>query len=477
MINMEIVKCGEKRELYTINQIGGKGFNLLSLYLASKQSTNYIVPDFFIIPDGSISTIVSTGKGDYANFKDNILVEKHFNKLKKPVAVRSSSPLEDSVEASCAGLFNSELGIKTFEDLKRATFEIDSSQYRHSVRDYFERMGIIPKEGMAIIVQEQIINPFIKGTIQLENDKAVIDYSKMGIGVNSEHDETEYGTLEDMKKYGNSTFQFKPEKNKRNFIGEWDTLYLCNTAIEATKSVGFKPVVQIEFCYTPGTPVHFVQIRKLPKVEPVAVNLNVEIPKDAPYIESRICNGVGGDITMPAYVTLSQSQVGRILIETGQSGLFLPTERFDERSEKFNLESKLAKNRDFDAMARNKRSFDLIGVMNAREAYNQVWAKGNSLFGEYILICDKLDESIVGMDRKTSNKKAIITCLEANVTSHAMTVARDLGIPAMGVEGELMDMNYFYNQIETGDLIRMVSDGKKAVAYLVKRRESDPYKK
>ena len=46
----------------------------------------------------------------------------------------------------------------------------------------------------------------------------------------------------------------------------------------------------------------------------------------------------------------------------------------------------------------------------------------------------------------------------------------------MGVNGEFAELDYFMHQVETGDLIRMKSDGKKAVAYVEKRRERDPYK-
>jgi hypothetical protein len=56
-----------------------------------------------------------------------------------------------------------------------------------------------------------------------------------------------------------------------------------------------------------------------------------------------------------------------------------------------------------------------------------------------------------------------------------MTVARDLGIPGMGVNGDLEDMNYFFNQVETGDIIHFKSDGKRCVAYIAKKRECDPY--
>ena len=44
-------------------------------------------------------------------------LENVYNSLKKPLIVRSSSVIEDSANYSCAGLFTSVGGIKTFEDM------------------------------------------------------------------------------------------------------------------------------------------------------------------------------------------------------------------------------------------------------------------------------------------------------------------------------------------------------------------------
>lgn len=48
----------------------------------------------------------------------------------------------------------------------------------------------------------------------------------------------------------------------------------------------------------------------------------------------------------------------------------------------------------------------------------------------------------------------------------------------MGVDGDLYDLEpKFFHQIETGDTIHMKSDGKRAVAYIERKRVSDPYLK
>jgi signal transduction protein with GAF and PtsI domain len=107
--------------------------------------------------------------------------------------------------------------------------------------------------------------------------------------------------------------------------------------------------------------------------------------------------------------------------------------------------------------------------------YVEAWRKGNSLFDDYILVCNKLDKKLAQMDTKTSNKRAIITWLEAERSSHAMTVARDLGIIAMGVQADYRDLEGFHHQVQTGDIVSIKSDGRHAIAYIEKKRDSDPY--
>ena len=204
----------------------------------------------------------------------------------------------------------------------------------------------------------------------------------------------------------------------------------------------------------------------------------MDIPKGVPYVESQVCNDVAGELVLPAYVTTSQSGLPGILIETGQKSFISLGNSDDERAERFNQHSKLAQNHDFRQftdLAIYERVFGVKGVL---PLYNAAWSTGNALFGSYILVCDKLDEKIAEMAYVTTNKKAIITCNEATKTSHAMTVARDLGIMCMGVQGDLHDLKpEFFHLIETGDIIHMKSDGRRAVAYLEKKRIADPYQK
>ena len=145
-----------------------------------------------------------------------------------------------------------------------------------------------------------------------------------------------------------------------------------------------------------------------------------------------------------------------------------------ERINNFVEKSKLSGNSDFFEF-RQLKGFELYKPTDAFSGYKKFWELGNSLFPEYVLVCDRLDETVLNMNNLTNNKRAIITCLNDKKTSHAMTVARDLGIMCMGKVEDLSDYNSFYHNIETGDIIHMKSDGKKAVAYVEKRREKNPY--
>ena len=256
-------------------------------------------------------------------------------------------------------------------------------------------------------------------------------------------------------------------------IGEGHYYMLMNLARDAKKSLGLEGIVQVEFCLNPQRKPDFVQIRKLPDVKSLETELNLDIPEDAPRIEGKICNGIAGELTLPAYVTVSPFGISQILISQGYGNL-LGSGYNEERIREFEEKTKLANNQDFFEI----REISQMRLTRGPSVYDQcddVWRKGNSLFNDYILVCDQLNESCVGMADLTTNKRAIITCGEESKTSHAMTVARDLGIMCMGLSEDMHDLNRFFYQVESGDMIHMKSDGKNAVAYIQKRRDKDPF--
>ncbi len=467
---MTIIKCGENPENYTREIVGGKGLNLLRLHQAAQKSEWYSVPEFFIIPVDSIASHGFSKQDGVmkVTFKSED-VESAFSAMKKPVIARSSYTLEDGINASFAGIFESIPDIHTFDELRASCDSICNSANTKSAENYIARMGIEKEGEMAYIVQKQITDFLMHGIIEIEGDNFALEEVYKS-GDKSLHEER-LSWLKEI--YGDKPW-FADACPGHTCEGHFG--YLPQAAEHAAKDLGLTGKVQVEFLFKPGKKVEFVQIRQLPKVQSRAIELNVKIPKKAPYIESEICNDVPGELILPAYVTFSQAGFKRILIEIGQgfSGV-----EMDKRTTQFMRRSKLARNHDFfefEHLCRNEHAMlDLGERHNFIQSYNALWAHGNRLFEDYILICDKLDDSVAEMNNATTNKRTIITTREVNRTSHAMTVARDLEIPCMCVDSDIMDLKSFYNQVQTGDIVHMKSNGKKAIAWVEKRRKKNPY--
>ncbi len=467
MTNPTIIRAGEDPSNYSREVVGGKGLYLLRLHQIAKNTGMFNVPNYFIVPTNAERSFRNDESGTRVIYKSED-IRSAFEQLRRPVAVRSSSPLEDGIKASFAGMFTSILDQQDYEQMTRSANTVYESAFQDRVQRYAERMGIEMSDAMALIIQEQVTNFWERGIIQLEYDKAVTETTDRK-GRTNEH-ETEF-------RFFDECGPFKPYLEDHDYISEGESHYVVQCAREAKKRLGLDGVVQVEFFLSPSKLPDFVQIRQLPKAKSYSAQLDLDVPTGVPYIESEICNDIAGDLTLPVYVTTSQAGLKRILIETGQS-FFMGMGRFDERAEVFNERSALAQNRDFQRFRDLSMHERMGGVEAILPLYAKTWQEGNKLFSDYILVCDKLDESIASMADVTTNKRAIITCLEAKKTSHAMTVARDLGIMCMGVNGDLHELEpEFFHKVETGDRVRMKSDGRRAVAYIEKKRESDPYEK
>lgn len=457
MTEPQLVWAGEEATRFDRAHVGGKGLNLLRLHSFSQQTGRVTVPNFFIIP--TIYPYVSYGGAkNCLYFEDNDRVRYAFEKLGKPVIARSSSPAEDGLNASFAGMFSSFAGQTSYEEFCSTLNQIRLSAFNNQVKRYAEKMGVDYESRMAFIAQEQVTDFLHKGVIQLEEGKAIVEFTTREGDKHS--GETDYKLLDEGGPWG--VFE-KPH----DWIGDREEHNAVQCARDAAKSLGLEGIVQVEYLLKPAAKPYFVQIRQLPRIISHAVSLNMDIPRDTPYIESEVCNGVSGELVLPAYVTVSQGGFGELSFNYGFNECGETMQTFLERS-------KLAHSIDFNTAMNLEAKLSELPSMLISE-FEAMWERGNSLFPEYILVCDKLDETVAGMSRSTTNKKAIITCLEAQRTSHAMTVARELGIPAMGVRGKIKNMDYFFNQVETGDIVHLKSDGKRAVAYIKKTREKDPY--
>lgn len=449
MADSEIINPGEEHLGDSRRLVGGKGSYLIRLNRVAQNTGLFQVPNFFII-SSSVSQI-----------SENII--RAYENLRKPVMVRSSSPLEDGLNASFAGLFGSFSDISTVEDFVGAYRQVVNSATRDSVQRYAKRMSVDFSPQMAVIVQEQVVNPWLRGVVQLDREERSFRCELIDRAGELDTYDLEFEFTQEIS--------HEPRDDPQT-VFEGDYWALAYAARAAKNALDLGGVVQVEACFSPNKPISLVQIRELPKVRSYLAELDLEPPSGLPYLESSVCNDVAGDLILPAYTTVSQSGLCAITIPNG----FM---RDDGRAEKFMQQSKLAQNPDFQLVLQQDRAgiTELYHFDRAQSnpAFAEMWERGNSLFDNYILVCDKLDDSFYDMGDLTSNKRAIITCLEDVKTSHAMTVARDLGIMCMGVHGNSSDMNYFFNQVETGDIVHMKSDGKKAVAFIEKKKEYDPY--
>lgn len=459
-----IIQDTEEAEKYTREQLGGKGLNLLRLAKFSRQNGLFRVPPFFIYPvDAMNKGGMVFGQTGYYGFNNKETIESAFSNLTKPIIVRSSQPQEDGQNASFAGMFCSIPDVKTFKEFGEAAFRVKNSVYNSGVEQYIKQMNIDFNYDMALITQEQVTDSLLTGTIQIENDGVTLESIERG---QKERDNVQIDHLF-LKDY--AIREMAPLEH----IGEGHYYMLMNLAKDAKNALGLEGIVQVEFCLNPQRKPDFVQIRKLPDIKNLEKELNMNIPENTPKIESRICNGIAGELILPAYVTVSPFGIQTILISNGYRS-FMGRSDDEERTREFELGTKLANNQDFFEI-KDLKTMQGFASNEAFRGYDMVWTKGNKLFKDYILVCDQLNESCVGMADLTTNKRAIITCGEESKTSHAMIVARDLGIMCMGVRENDSDLDRFFYQVESGDYIHMKSDGKRAIAYIERRRDKDPY--
>ena len=114
----EVIRRSEQLNGNPVDIVGGKACNLLRLAELSG-GRDFEVPDFRVIPIG-----VQCSQPQ---------LEDLFNDLPKPLAVRSSSPWEDSRGYSFAGRFTSVLNVTDFPSFQKAVGKVLASN--GSMRD------------------------------------------------------------------------------------------------------------------------------------------------------------------------------------------------------------------------------------------------------------------------------------------------------------------------------------------------------
>lgn len=158
----------EDIESQKTSTIGGKAFNLLQM-----DKMKMPVPKWKVISQSVILSIVgkesiskeaAIQKIDAYNFESSFLdeIEKSFtNSEHKLFAVRSSALLEDGIENSFAGQFDTHLYIKK-ENIAEKVKAIWKSTFNDHVLTYYKEKGLKHSCSIAVLVQE-MIDPDISG--------------------------------------------------------------------------------------------------------------------------------------------------------------------------------------------------------------------------------------------------------------------------------------------------------------------------
>lgn len=81
-----------------------------------------------------------------------------------PVAVRSSATIEDTAETSCAGLYDSRINQRTFDDFLEAIKDVWASAFSDRAMQYEMDNGLDPRKPLMGVVVQKMILPKSSGT-------------------------------------------------------------------------------------------------------------------------------------------------------------------------------------------------------------------------------------------------------------------------------------------------------------------------
>lgn len=155
----------------TLYNLGGKGYHLSLL----KDISN--VPKFFVIKFDNIE--------DIARKENQRKILDYYQKLGfKLVSVRSSATIEDSVEASFAGMFDSILNIDEGH-LIRAIKKVINSMRGNRVIEYCKQSGIDYNEISMRVVVQQMVDSEVAGvcfTRTPDSNKTIMIEACLGLG-------------------------------------------------------------------------------------------------------------------------------------------------------------------------------------------------------------------------------------------------------------------------------------------------------
>jgi len=378
-----------------IDLVGGKGYNLIRLAQLS-EGRDFKVPEFYIIPVGA-----QLSDPDF---------ERLYGLLKKPLAVRSSSPYEDAKGCSFAGRFKSVLKVDRPWSLEEAVGEVLDSARDVKVTDYAKQHGLTVDDRMAIIVQE-MIDPLYAGvcysTANPNNPRTIVEF------VGGLADELMSGVAQ-----GNFA-SFDKELNLTMKSGR-EQRYLQKVAKVAKELEGvFGERLDIEFAVSDDGEIYVVQARPITDTSWPHVELP-EVANEHTLLRTDIVRGAGA-FTGAAFVFRSEDELKKYAAEHNN----IPIQ-------------------------------ELFAQWDNLRDFNRTHPEG------FCLIADNLEaHELILKDVGLSNLKAVATVNYASRFSHPIAVVSETGAFYLGVT-ERMDL---LDTIETGDTISMVSDQSQGLIY------------
>lgn len=161
----------KKGNNYKPAEIGNKAYNLSLLI-----ENDFNVPSGFVITSKAFNYYYNqnniNNKFNTNNYVPQDLlneIEVAFNILKnsyQSFAVRSSALVEDTKESSCAGLFNTELGVTTFVELKTAILKCWSIFLEILADNNYLKKNSIGHSNISLpLIVQPLINPISSGVL------------------------------------------------------------------------------------------------------------------------------------------------------------------------------------------------------------------------------------------------------------------------------------------------------------------------
>lgn len=391
----EFVNKGEPLAKNPIDVVGGKAYNLLQLAELS-QDRDFEVPDFRVIPVGT-------------HYTESEL-EDLYGALSKPLAVRSSSPWEDSSGYSFAGRFRSILGVTDFQSFQMAVEDVLVSASDSKVKDYAQQHGLSIDDRMAVIVQE-MINPLYSGvcysTVDPNNPKVVAEF------VSGLSDELMSGSKQGNIASFDQDFQLTMEHGN-----ELPNLGRVARVARELEDI-FNERLDIEFAVSEDGLIYIVQAR--PATDPIWPEVQIpEVEKDNILLDASIIRG-SGSFRGPVFVFRSPTEMQRY------------------------------------AIAHNRRP-----VAETHEQWRKLRDFNRNNSDGYCLVADNLEaHEIIMKDSGLSNLRVLVTVDYASRFSHPAKVISETGAFYLGVVGrkDLLD------SIDTGDSLTIASNQTRGLAY------------